>query len=98
MMSQTGVFLSVKGLSVKVRFLLAIISLILVTGCISRPVKSLCIMDFQDQMCWVDKENHQGFSFPEMWEQQSRCQTHEQIPCWYGIDSADLTRIMDSLD
>lgn len=83
-------------LRVEVRFLLVIICLVL-SSCVSKPIRSLCIMDFENQMCWTDQQTGDGISFREMSVQQLECSVLPNGNCWYGIDSFDLLNIYESL-
>ena len=74
---------------------LAICSATLAASCESapkgEPLKSLCILDFKAQVCWVDKEKSEGFKFSEM----NDCPF---TGCWFGIDETDLKRIQSGLN
>lgn len=82
------------------KFLLWACIVIHVTGCATgAPAKSICILDFNTQMCWTNKETNEGFSFQDMLKQQEMCMSAAgaNVPCWYGIDSLDLQRIHERL-
>lgn len=87
-------WLKCKGLLVRGSIPLAVISFL---GCTSTPVRSLCVLDFIAQKCWVDKKNDVGYTFAEMTEQNDRCIKNKQVPCWYSVDSNDLIRIIDGI-
>lgn len=79
----------------KIKEALAICSAILAVSCESKPVgeplRSLCILDFKAQTCWVDKAKGEGFKFSEM----NDCPF---TGCWFGIDESDLKRIQSGLN
>lgn len=83
-------------LRVEVRFLLVIICLVL-SSCVSKPIRSLCIMDFENQMCWTDEPTKEGLTFEQMSIQQLECYVNQTVPCWYSITGSDLTSVVDSL-
>lgn len=58
----------------------------------SGPVRSLCILDFEADMCWFDKVHDRGLTFADM----SKCD--EGGACWFAIDEKDLERIFRSLN
>jgi hypothetical protein len=59
------------------------------------PLTSLCIMDFESYRCWVNKTQGKGPTFDEMKAQQATCLAGKDQPCWYGITSPDLKRIIN---
>lgn len=75
------------------RIILAI-SLTSLISCASiphgKPISSLCILDFEARMCWVDKAHGQGFTFEDM--------TKEDSVSWFGLNQFDLERIHDKLN
>jgi hypothetical protein len=63
-----------------------------------KPLESLCVLDFEKQMCWVDEKNSNGFPFSEMAERQRACRILTDTQCWFGIDTKDLSRIQKTLN
>lgn len=82
----------------KVRFLIVAVSFPFLISCTSLPPKSLCFLDFINERCWVNKKKGIGPTFEEMEQQQLDCQFNPSYPCYYGLDSHDLMRIVDKLD
>ncbi len=80
-----------------IRGSIPLVAVSFLVGCASLPPKSLCFMDFVSKTCWVDRPNGVGFKFEDMADQQIRCHIEPNTPCWYSLDSHDLTRIVDKL-
>lgn len=80
--------------------LMALLWSLLIGGCVTTkksgaPLTSLCILDFEAQRCWVNKSEGKGPTFSELKSDQERCVGDSEFPCWYGINSADLKRIIN---
>lgn len=60
-------------------------------------VKSLCIFDEKFENCWIDKPKGLGFTIEELKNQQAACYRNE-VPCFFGLDSQDLSRIHQQLN
>lgn len=58
-----------------------------------QPLSSLCLMDFESQMCWYDKEKGFGYTFEYL---NNSCKNGG--PCWFALDEYDLTRIHKALN
>lgn len=99
MTGRDGSLLSVKGSLTGVRFLLAVICLLSIISCGHKRVKSLCVLDFEANMCWTNREKNEGFEFYEMWTNQKHAKDFPQIdlPIWFAIMSNDLERIVNEL-
>lgn len=70
----------------------------LTSGCVTgEPVRSLCELDFEKQMCWYDQEESDGVSFKDMRVQQLECRIKPNGNCLYSIDTYDLTRTIKAL-
>lgn len=54
-----------------------------------KPLSSLCILDFKDKMCWVDKSHGEGYSFKELAESEIS---------YFGLNQFDLERIHATLN
>lgn len=62
-------------------------------------LESLCIMNFTDKMCWVNKSKGIGFSFQDMAQDQIKCRKEgSNTACWYAIDADDIERIAKKLN
>ena len=99
MTGQGGSSLGLKVPYVKVRFLIAVVCLLPIISCSHYEVKSLCVLNFDDEMCWVNKEKNIGFTFKEMGDTNRRAKELPTLnsPIWFALDSYDLERIVDSL-
>jgi hypothetical protein len=60
------------------------------------PITSLCIFDFEAQMCWIQKPD-KGFSFEELKLKQKGCITGDE-PCFYGLNGVDLATLFRALN
>jgi hypothetical protein len=79
-------------------FSVSAILICFISGCATgEPVRSLCELDFERQMCWYDQEEHEGISFKDMRVQQLECRIKPNGNCLYSIDSYDLTRTIKAL-
>lgn len=58
---------------------------------------SLCILDFEKQMCWVSVEKNIGFTFEQMKAAQKECLSSDK-PCWMSLDTDDLKKILRQLN
>src|SRR6188508_1157589 len=74
----------------------------LATSCahrkLGRPLESLCILDFDKKMCWVDEKAGVGVSFADMDKNQKACKEDPIEICWFAMDSWDLTRMHQKLN
>ncbi len=59
------------------------------------PLKSLCLMDYDSKMCWTNKSEKKGMTFDEMKKQHDACLKNPEVPCWYGVNSNDLKRLIN---
>ena len=85
------------------KFFLAciIIHIIFATGCATTyehpRLYSLCTLDPDAKMCWIDKKKNYGISFDEMKVQNAGCEAGHGPPvgaCWFGMTNQDLSRII----
>ena len=80
--------------------ILALIALfIALTGCSTvkkdgAPLTSLCVLDFEAKRCWFNKSTNEGPTFETMARQHILCVQDPTVPCYYGINSIDLRRII----
>jgi len=71
------------------------------TGCttISKgngaPLKSICLMDYDANKCWTSKSKGEGYDFETMKQNTEACLENSEQSCWYGINSADLKRLIN---
>ncbi len=59
------------------------------------PLKSLCLMDYEAKKCWTNKTKGEGYDFDLMKKYQDQCLENAELPCWYGLDSDDLKRLIN---
>jgi hypothetical protein len=67
-------------------------------GSNSIPVEleSLCIVDLEQGVCWIDEATGQYLELSEVSEDMEKCFDSENYPnarCWYLIDSDDLEEL-----
>ncbi len=76
--------------------------LLILAGCSTiekptgKPLRSLCVLDFQNQMCWTNKETNEGVPFLILADQTSKCFNNEGA-CTFAIDGLDLARVQKQL-
>lgn len=74
---------------------------VLFTGCKDQDgeeIKSLCIPNFVDKVCWFNKKEGIGLTFDQLALQQIECKKENtNIACYYMIDGHDIKRIADKL-
>ena len=77
---------------------------IILAGCATtyehQRLYSLCTMDFDAQMCWIDKKKNYGYSFGELNVQNKGCAQGLGPPqgaCWFGITDRDLARMISEM-
>lgn len=56
------------------------------------PLKSLCILDFEEKKCWISRPKRIYRDFKDM----NEC--HFGGECFFGIEENDLKRIQDALN
>lgn len=55
-----------------------------------KPAGSLCLLDFEAKMCWVERGKGTGYPFSEMGKLEG--------VSWFGINELDLVRIYETLN
>lgn len=79
----------------KTSLILLALLVISLTSCTTHkgaPLQSLCILDFEAKVCWVNKAHGVGFSFDEM----NGCDSGGK--CWFAIDEHEIERIFSTLN
>lgn len=84
-----------------IRAIACIIIHVVISGCATtyehQRLYSLCSIDPEAKMCWIDKKKNYGISFGEMSVQNAGCAAGHGPPvgaCWFGITNHDLRRII----
>lgn len=78
---------------------LAVSTLFWLGGCATAvksgaPITTLCILDFEKEMCWVNKGEGKGFTFKAIRESQITCYQGKN-ECWYAVDGSGLRRLIN---
>ncbi len=79
---------------------LAASALFWISGCTTAskgngaPIATLCILDFEKEMCWVNKGEGKGFTFKAIRESQITCYQGKN-ECWYAVDGSGLRRLIN---